>query len=299
MPSEDSHQPTNPADLVAAMALCVPDTAAASTVAVVGAKALSVRQLGTGTLLAVADAHFVVTAAHVLRQALSHGMTLGVSSGDKQNFTATTSDWMLTTSSEGHASDDKFDVAVYRLSAPELQRFVGVSFIRIADVSFERDLASGYFVVCGHPGIWSTTPGASETLMKSGLLQYGTYAFSGSTSALDGYHPEQHFLLEATRSTMLDPTGKPVVFRTRSGHHANMPNDLAGVSGSSVWMIGDLRLAVGTWAKNNARIVGIQTGVYPSRGAIKFTRWSAVTTLIHSAFPDLRSTIAMYSRMWA
>jgi hypothetical protein len=280
------------------MASCVPPTVAAATVVIVGAKTPVVRQIGSGTLLAVADAHFVVTAAHVLRHAQAHGMTVGVSCGDNQNFTATTGNWMLTTPSDGVASDDQFDIAVFRLSPNQVHRFAGVSFVRIADVSFERDLTSGYFVVSGYPGMWSTVPeAATETSMKGRLLQYGTYAFSGNTSALSGYNGERHLLLEATPATMLDPQGKPVVFRTRSGHPANMPSDLAGVSGSSVWVIGDLRVPVDSWTQGLARIVGVQTGVYPSRCAIKFTRWNAVTTLIHSAFPDLRPTIELYARM--
>lgn len=297
MPTEQPRQPVDPSELIPAMAACMPLTAAAATVAIVGAKSPVVRQIGSGTLLAVADAHFVVTAAHVLRHAQSHGMTVGVSSGDNQSFTAITGDWMLTTSSDGGASDDQFDIAVSRLSPNQLHRFAGVTFVRIADVSFERDLTSGYFVVSGYPGIWSSVPEANETSMNSGLLQYGTYAFSGNTSALAGYDPERHFLLEASPATMLDPQGKPVVFRTRLGHHASMPSDLAGVSGSSVWIIGDLRFPISSWNQGLARIVGVQTGVYPSRGAIKFTRWNAVTTLIHSAFPDLRSTIELYARM--
>lgn len=297
MSTEQPRQPVDPSELIPAMASCVPSTVAAATVAIVGAKAPVVRQIGSGTLLAVADAHFIVTAAHVLRQAQAHGMTVGVSSGDNQNFTATTGNWMLTTPSDGVTSDDQFDIAVFRLSPNQVHRFAAISFVRIADVSFERDLTYGYFVVSGYPGMWSTVPEATETSMKGGLLQYGTYAFSGNTSALAGYNAERHFLLEATPATMLDPQGKPVVFRTRSGHHANMPSDMAGVSGSSVWIIGDLRVPVDSWAQGLARIVGVQTGVYPSRGAIKFTRWNAVTTLIHSAFPDLRPAIELYARM--
>lgn len=297
MATEQPRTPVDLSELISAMASCVPPKVAAATVAIVGATSSVVRQIGSGTLLAVADAHFVVTAAHVLRHAQAHGMTVAVSSGDNQSFTATTGEWMLTVPSDGATSDDQFDIAVFRLSPNQVHRFASVSFVRIADVSFERDLASGYFVVSGYPGMWSSVPEAAETSMKSGLLQYGTYAFSGNTSALAGYNAERHFLLEATPATMLDPQGKPVVFRTRSGHHANMPNDLAGVSGSSVWIIGDLRMTIDSWTQGLARIVGVQTGVYPSRGAIKFTRWNAVTTLIHSAFPDLRPTIELYARM--
>ena len=131
--------------------------------------------------------------------------------------------------------------------------------------------------------------------MKSKLLQYGTWAFSGSTAALDEYDSANHFLLTATSSEMLDTVGMPVTFRTRQGFAAQMPADLRGVSGCSVWMIGDLTQPVVSWDKRASRIVGIETGVFPSRGAIKVTRWNAVTTLLYNAFPSLRPAIEMYA----
>jgi len=35
-------------------------------------------------------------------------------------------------------------------------------------------------------------------------------------------------------------------------------------------------------------LAGIVTGVYQANGAIRATRWTAVTTLVSEAFPELR-----------
>ena len=133
--------------------------------------------------------------------------------------------------------------------------------------------------------------------MKSRLLQYGTYALQGSTAGLLGFDPELHFLLEATPEHTVDGDGQPVSFRTRTGFAAQMPGDLGGVSGSSVWTIGDLRTPVAEWSVAHSRLVGVETSIYRARGAIKVTKWKAITTLLYEAFPNVRPTIEMYVSM--
>ena len=165
--------------------------------------------------------------------------------------------------------------------------------MRVADACFASDLSTGYFVVTGYPGIWSTVLDGSEDTMKSKLLQYGTYALAGATAALDGYDPGRHFLLTASPSEILDPLGAPATFRTRQGFPAQMPADLRGISGCSVWLIGNLTKPVESWGREPGRIVGIETGVFAERGAIKATRWNAVTTLLYNAFPPIRPAIEM------
>jgi hypothetical protein len=284
------------AALVRAMAACTPTLVAASTVAIVGGRSPVVRQIGTGTLLAIADARFVVTAAHVLVQVKELGMTVGISGGHAGNFTALPGDWIVTSADAGSNDNDAHDVALYKLNDRQVDRLDGVEFVRIGDVSFSDNLSSGYFVVCGFPGMWSTVSDSDDAVMKSKLLQYGTYPFMGSTTALNGYDPRRHFLLQGTSDSTLDHNGEPTAFRTRSGHSADMPRDLGGVSGCSVWMIGDFRTPVPNWSRQSARIVGIETGVFHERGALKATRWNAVASVLHSAFPELRPVIEMYAR---
>lgn len=295
MPSPGFPSSSQAADIARAISACVPELTLSSTIAIVGAKAAVVRQIGSGTLLAVADLRFVLTAAHVVREAVRHDLTLGISCGMNGQFTAVPGNWILSAGSDKDSNDDKYDVALHQLNDYQISRLGQGEFVRIADASFATDLSSGYFVVTGFPGMWSTVLDGAEDTMKTKLLQYGTWAFSGSTSALGGYDAAQHFLLEAAPLEVLDHTGKPASFRTRTGAPAQMPTDLRGISGCSVWMIGDLAKPVATWSKGASRIVGIETGVFPTRKAIKATRWNAVTTLLYNAFPILRSSIEIHA----
>src|SRR6266404_691507 len=56
----------------------IPRDAWQSTVAIVVAKRPAVHLLGTGSLFQIADRHFVVTAAHVIRLAHEYDRTIGI-----------------------------------------------------------------------------------------------------------------------------------------------------------------------------------------------------------------------------
>jgi hypothetical protein len=277
--------------LLQAMSASIPDAVAASSVAIVVANRPFVRHLGSGTLLAVADRRFVVTAAHVIRAAQS---TVGISGGSNNNFIATAGTWLLSAQSN-EDEDDPFDLAVYPLEESQITPLEGRTFLRIGDVSFESDLSRAFFVVSGFPSIWSTETSEADEPMKLRLLQYSTYAYGGSTVALQGYDARHHVLLDAKPEHVFDSSGSAIEFRTRSGYAAQMPQDLRGISGCSVWMIGDLSIPCHQWRLDHARLVAVETGVFPGRAAIKATRWNAVTTLLYSAFMDLRSTIELYA----
>jgi hypothetical protein len=239
----------------------------------------------------------VVTAAHVIHQGNFLNSTLGITGAMDGNFIATAGTWILSGNTDKELPDEN-DIALYEFSPEQKTRFPDDAFIRVADVAFPADLSHAYFIVCGFPSIWSTSLSPSDTTLLSKMLQYGTFAKQGSTSGLDGYNPGRHFLLEASHEMLLDKNGNGTSFRTRSGHSVQMPNALAGVSGCSVWMVGDLRDPIDEWSMKAARLVGIETGIYEKNQAIKATRWNGVTTLLHAAFPQIRSVLEMYAKQF-
>lgn len=275
------------------VAACIPELTVSSTVGIVAAKAPYVELLGTGTLLAVADHRFVVTAAHVMKEASKR--TLGIASGTKGNFVALTGHCYLSAAESHEHSHDPYDVAIYELNEHECSLLTAADFVRIGDVEFNTDFSSGFFLITGFPGVWSTTIDEAQEMMQAKLLQYGTCALEGSASGLQNYDPELHILLSATPEVLFDHTGKEASFRTRTGFPAQIPDDLSGVSGCSVWKIGDFKKPVASWTKAECRLVGIETGVYSKRGAIKATRWNAVATLLYEAVPAIRPVIDMYA----
>jgi len=293
-PLAESFSSEGRAALTDAIRRSIPALATTSTVALVDSRSEVIRQRGSGTLIAVADQTFVLTAAHVVRHAKAAGATLGVSSYGSKRFVAVAGKWIMSSGGSQESEADPNDVAVYELSNDQRERLTGCEFVRIADVSFLRDISNGYFVVIGFPGIWSTVLDGTEMTMKSRLLQYGTYAFSGNVVALAGYDERRHFLLQATPSLLFDQNGEQTEFRTRSGFAAKVPDDLGGISGCSVWLIGDVSTSADTWAAQRSRLIGIETGVYNLRGAIKATRWNAVISLLYKAYPHLRASLDLH-----
>ena len=254
------------------------------------------KQIGSGTLIVVADQEFVLTAAHVVRDA-ANGQTLGISGFGGGPFISTAGQWIVSAPSQASSSEDPLDIALYPLTKDKVASLSRSEFVRIADVSFKSDLSNAYFILSGFPRIWSTTlDGGAEKTMQSRLLQYSTHSFAGESRALSGYDENRHFLLDATRTPLVDQNGDETSFRTRSGFPANMPGDLGGISGCSVWLVGDPYIPFVEWNAGSGRLVGVETGVYERRGAIKATRWNAVIMLIYSAFPSLRPVLEFYRK---
>jgi len=276
------------------MSECIPSLVAKSTVGLVASVNQFSRQIGSGTLLAIAEHRFVLTAAHVIRQASESGATLGISGTIDGLFITAKGTWAL---SEAAKTDgDENDIAIYELTKDECRRFADDVFVRIGDVAFPSNVTHSYFVVSGFPSMWSTSIGPSEPTVHAKMLQYGTIAFQGNAVALPGFNPNYHFLLEASPDLMIDHQGNETYFRTRTGHSASMPRDLGGISGCSVWVLGDLRKPLEKWMRDDARLVGVETSVYVQSKAIKVTRWNAVTSLLYAAFPQVRPVLEMYAR---
>ena len=289
--------PVNVAQVIREISRTVPPLATQSTVAIVASKNRVLCQLGSGTLLAVADQRFLVTAGHVVREAALNKMTLGVSGSMDGQFLAMIHSWRLSPSEDDSVDSDPHDVAIYEFLQDQRTRFHDESFIRVSDVIFDFELSTSYFTLFGFPAMWSSTltDYDQDAPFTSKLLQYSTVALQDRTYALSGYDSKVHLLLDAAPESTTDHNGQPTSLRTNSGHPAQMPQDLGGVSGCSVWLIGDLRVPIERWSTNSAKPVGVETGVYSERRTIKVTRWNAVTTLLYQAFPMLRPALELYA----
>lgn len=270
----------------------IPSLIPNSTVAVTCTQGKSVVQIGSGTLLAIADAYFLVTAAHVALAAQKMEGSPGIVALKAGSHTPLSGEWTLSASDSGTLQGDKYDIAVYRLNDNEHQRLAGCDFVRISDVDFTSDLSNGYFVLCGFPSVWSESSDSPSATMVLKPLLYGAWTYAGSSSGLQGFDTNHHMLLHASPDIMLDHEGRNASMRTRSNHWVGMPGGLRGISGCSVWMIGDITLPANTWSRQRARIVGVETGVYEGAvPTIKASKWRAVLSLIYAAFSDLQHPI--------
>ena len=148
--------------------------------------------------------------------------------------------------------------------------------------------------IFGFPHLWSTRSTEQQAMMISRAFQFTTDLYSGPTSDLSNYSDRFHLLLNAYNDHLYDEKGSPARFQTLGGQPAMFPSDLRGISGCSVWRIGDSKKPPNEWDADQARLIAVQTGVYPQRQIIKSTRWIAVSTLLHEAFPELRGAMNLF-----
>jgi len=270
----------------------IPTEALESIVPIVIANPPSVSLLGTGSLFDVAGERFVVTAAHVIRAAHGHGKTIGISDA-ATSFIAASGDWLSSAPMQHGSVEDAFDVAVYKLPDAAVERLHGKRFLRRADVDFGEQSATAVFTLFGFPGLWSTASRAENEKLQFRPLEYTTHASAANRGPLNGFNSRYHLSLDGTATQVTWPDGSDVRFEDKSGRAATLPRDLKGISGCPVWAIGDLSVPVEDWGP--ARAVGVETGVYQENAVIRATRWVAVTTLLHEAFPQLRQALELWT----
>jgi hypothetical protein len=246
-------------------------------------------QFATGTLFQVGNQRFVVTAAHSIRIAAGHGKTIGVTCGSN-SFMSTGGEWICSEPFQYGSLEDPFDIAVYRIPDEFVPRFHRQRFIQLSEVNFDV-LPSGVFALFGYPGIWSVPSSSDDEKLRIKPLEFTAIGYGGDVTPFKGYQPKLHFLLDADSKGITLSDGSPAELRTSDGTQATFPGDLKGISGGPVWLVGDQRLPVGDWQGLPTGLAGIETGVYQQSGVIRVTRWIAVTTLIHEAFPEARSAL--------
>jgi hypothetical protein len=265
-----------------------------ATVAIVIANRPGVYLLGTGTLFAIGGFHFVVTAAHIVKQAYKDGKTIGISDA-QQSFISVHGNWIISAPCKPGTEEEPFDLAVYRLPDDAIARLNGKRFLRREDIDFSEQSNTAVFSILGYPGIWASPSRGDDELVTLKALEYTTYAHDGSTESLIGYDPTYHLLFGSDPRSITGPDGSRAVFVARNGRAASIPRELKGVSGCGVWVIGDLTVPLEKWPNRSPRVVAVETGIYHESRVVRATRWIAVTTLIHEAFEELRPALSLWT----
>ena len=182
-------------------------------------------------------------------------------------------------------------IAVFRLPPEAIKRLSHYRFLRIDDVGFDEESKSGVFTLFAYPGKWSLPSLGEADVVQLKGLEYTAIAYQGSAEKLNDYNARYHILLDAQAQQITWNDGTGAAFVDRKGENMFFPRDLKGISGCSVWKTVDTSVPVEKWQTLSAKVVGVETGVYQDRQVIRVTRWIAVTTLIHEAFPELRPAI--------
>ncbi len=271
----------------------LPANAWDSTVSIVVAHQGAVYHVGTGVLFQVADTCFVVTAAHVLVEPHRYEKTVGISGADG-HFIAAGGDWIASVPKEA-GSSDPLDVAVYRLPETAKTRLAGKRFLRAADVDFAAPPRMAVYAVFGFPGEWTLPSKGPNEEVRLRPLEYIGYACDRGLDGLVGYDAAYHLLIDARSIYLSTGDGYETSFTDRCGETLPLNAALKGISGSTVWLLGDLGVPLEHWERRAPKVVAVETAVYNESEVIRATRWTAVATLINEAFPELRPSIALWS----
>lgn len=247
-----------------------------ATVAIV-AEQNGIVQHGTGTLLRIADRYFLVSAAHVLRQAHDGQAILFLGSQDDKGLLQLYKNFQCV---RADRFDDSLDVAVSELDQEMVDhlgahRFLGLMDIVTQDCSSEEDI----YLVTGYPTAIATKwqPGQSTMILPRWSLLTALYTGKKNFTT---YQKGHNILLQRSGNTVsIGELDIP------------MPPKLEGISGGGIWKTNYAALQDG-WTADKAKLVAVETSVFAN--AIKGTSFKAVAKLICQAYPELRPSFELY-----
>ena len=270
----------------------IPELAWDSTVAIVIVIDQNLYQFGSGILLRIADESFVITAGHVIKDAHKDNKTLGITATN-ESFIAVPGEWICSSEGQYNTEKDPFDIAIYNLPKNVVHKLDGKTFLNLSDIDFEIQSKTAVYTLFGYPAIWSRPSMSNSEKLQLKPFQYTTITFDRDTRSLTEFQERFHILLDAQLEYCSSEDGSQATFKDINGNSASFPRGLGGISGCSVWRIGDWNVPLEGWSRNQPKIVAVQTGVYHTSQAIKTTKWVAVSTLIHETFPELRPAMKL------
>ncbi len=168
------------------------------------------------------------------------------------------------------------------------------TFMHFDDIEFEPQSPSAVYTLFGFPEAWSSPSTSEEEKVKYKTLQYTTYRYDRSTSSFSEYQERFHLLLDGQLCQAFDNNVSAIQPSDLDGNPTSINNNLSGISGCSIWRIGDFKKPTSKWDIERSKLVAVQTGVYYGVRAIKATRWIAISTLIHKVFPELRPAMELW-----
>lgn len=250
-----------------------------SVIPILGEQDEGLVQCGTGTLLAVADARFLVTAAHVTEWATEFEVTLYISSGLRDDF-------CVALHGEVAHTDDPHDIAIWKLQPDTVAALDGRVFLNHSRIDLSPlPPKNGWFQVFGYPTVWSDVRHEEEATVCQ-AFSYGARLYTETAEKLIGCDPSIHLLLKVFTQKTVDSTGAP----------ASLPDNLEGISGCSLWQVYREGRDPAQWTKDDARILAVQTQIYSDTDQIivRGTTWRTVIEMLKRNYPELRKPLQIH-----
>ena len=233
-------------------------------------------QHGMGTFLQVGEKKFLVTAAHVINNAVNarYGMSvfdgIHVDSGS-QGIRLTGQPIQL---------QGTIDVAVVELSDETSSRLLSRKFLSLAYFHM-KPVRPGSFCLFGFPtSETGDFPDGKGKYMAP--FAYGTVNYPGDPNLLEDFDVKEHIALYRGSDNAVDREGNP----------RSMPAKLEGISGCPIWQVHIQGQSTHGWTPQSIYVVGVQTGV--SKSAIRATQCWAVERILWDEFPSLRNILELY-----
>jgi hypothetical protein len=230
---------------------------------------------GTGTLFAISDHRFLVTASHVVVPTKPEfEMTLWLI-GPEGTPPVRLVGTRIVTHSPGGVDDDAADVAIWALEESTISGLGNCTFLRQSDIVADDDFAEDYYFLSGFPIEWANTGRGPER--GATLVTYTTQSYVGDPPVARSYRPDWHILLALGGGMDLDGSPKP------------LPREIKGMSGCSIWR-SYFRTQNGA---ETARVVAVQTGTLQNNTIIKGTRWAIVVNMLLEYYPELNKAMSL------
>lgn len=258
------------------------ETCGPSIVAICANFQKKLHQMGTGTLLRIAERYFLVTAAHVIKDAeKALGAVLVISDiriGENcpQIPLAHMQAWMVR---------DKLDVAIIELPADAMKAMPNRRCIDVSDFDRRPLTPDDTFYVWGYP-----TSEAPQTPEGIAPLAVGFTTVQKTAEPDSTYDPKLHLMFEPPDGTEIADDG------------VRMPARLEGISGCAVWRVHSGE-SPESWTPSNIKLTAIQTrvrhkwkdeAVTGKLTGVQATHWQFVARIIWESMPQLRPSLSLF-----
>jgi len=231
----------------------------------------------------------------VFKLANENNLSICIGGAQDGHFIGLKGESIVTSEGQYGSNEDLLDIGIHRLdqdAVSNLQKHK--KFLHYDAIDFGNQSPTSIYTLFGFPEVWSTASTSDDEIVKYKALQYTTYQYDRNTSHLSEYQERFHILLDSQIDKSFDFDAILVQPAHLAGNPTSITNNLRGISGCSVWKIGDVTTPFDSWDLEKAKLVAVQIGFYNGSKAIKATRWVAVNTLILNAFPELKSVMKLY-----
>jgi len=247
-------------------------------------------QYGTGTLLRIGEAHFLITAAHLFDLNASEvGLYISDYTPPKSNYVVPLGRIRVVRGKlpfdGGVFGDDPpiLDVAVIPLGDDIIAQIPNRKWLNMGHIDTDGEDVAGRYLLCGYPTELTATNVAEQVVTYRLPMVYSTEIYQGPISTFRTYDKRFHFLLCVPIDGAV-----PIAGSTRP-----RANRIQGISGCSVWRTVGSSSDRTNWTPAEAKVVGVQSSEYSDRKVAKCIRWSVVLSIIWLFFPEIRELILL------